>query len=178
MELSARKFFVQVVYPQHDDGVTSRECANGRTRWDLGPTACGGDEEAAAIGGRNWRELRRRVDERQDHARGSYARKLTNSLLTRSAWVHRTPCGPPGNSTNLTFLIIFACLLDVASGGRMRSASPCRMSVGTLFLGMSLRTSSIQQSTHATVPIAEAPAATFQLSSRTRSLTSFPPVTS
>src|SRR5713101_6974018 len=107
-----------------------------------------------------------------------YARKLTNSVFTRSTCVQRTPCGPPGSSTNLMFLIIFACLLDVASGGRIRSASPCRMSVGTVFFGMSLRKSSIQQSTHATVPMAEAPAATFQLSSSTRSLTSFPPVTS
>src|SRR5258708_1151375 len=75
-----------------------------------------------------------------------YARKFTNSVLTRSAWVHRTPCGPPGSSTNLTFFIILACRLDVASGGRIRSASPCRMSVGTVFFGRSLRKSSIQRS--------------------------------
>src|SRR6266850_2303841 len=108
----------------------------------------------------------------------AYFRKLTNSALMRSAWVQSTPCGPPGSSTNLTFLNIFAWRLDVASGGRMRSASPCRISVGTLFFFMSFRKSSIQQSTHATVPIADAPTPTFQLSSSTRSLTSFPPVTS
>ena len=79
--------------------------------------------------------------------------EVTSSELTRSAWVHSTPCGPPGSSTNWTFLIILACRLDVASGGRMRSASPCRMSVGTLFFGRFLRKSSIQQSTHATVPM-------------------------
>src|SRR6266566_3518266 len=122
-----------------------------------------------------WSTPTERVEPSKRH---HYARKLTNSVFTRSACVHRTPCGPPGSSTNLTFLIIFACLRDVASGGRMRSASPCRMSVGTVFFGMSLRKSSIQQSTHASVPAADAPTPTFQLSSSTRSLTSFPPVTS
>src|SRR6266852_3988680 len=58
-------------------------------------------------------------------------RKFTSSAFTCSACVHGTLCGPPGSSTNLTFLIIFACRRDVASGGRMRSASPCRMSVDT-----------------------------------------------
>src|SRR5262249_12912798 len=133
-------------------------------------------------------ERRRRVSGQEDHRDlGSavnahritrYARKRTSSALICSACVHSTPCGPPGSSTNLTFLIIFACRRDEASGGRIRSASPCRISVGTVFFGMSLRKSSIQQSTHATVPMADAPAPTFQLSSRTRSLTSFPPVTS
>src|SRR5207245_10790234 len=107
-----------------------------------------------------------------------YARKLTNSEFTRSACVHKTPCGPPGSSTNLTFLIIFACRRDVASGGRMRSASPCRMRVGTSLRGISVRKSSIHESTQASKPIADAPAPTFQLSRSTYSLTSFPPVTS
>src|SRR6267142_338053 len=106
------------------------------------------------------------------------ARNLTSSVFTWSAWVHSTPCGPSLSSTNLTSLIIFACLRDVASGGRIRSASPCKMSVGTSLREMSLRKSSIHASTHASVPVADAPAATFQLSSTTRSLTSFPPSTS
>src|SRR2546422_70600 len=106
------------------------------------------------------------------------AKNLTSSVLTWSAWVHRRPCGPSLSSTNLTSLIIFAWRREVASGGRMRSASPCRMSVGTSLRGMSLRKSSIHASTQARVPVAEAPAATFQLSSTTRSLTSFPPSTS
>jgi len=54
-------------------------------------------------------------------------------------------------STDLAFLIIFACLLDVASAGRMRSASPCRMSVGTVLRGMSWRKSSIHVSTQVEV---------------------------
>src|SRR5258708_1715537 len=107
-----------------------------------------------------------------------YARNFTNSVLTRSACVHRTPCGPPGSSTNLTFFTILACRLDVASGGRIRSASPCRMSVGTVFFGRSLRKSWCEQRTHATLASAEESAATFPLSSRARSITSFPPVTS
>ena len=37
-----------------------------------------------------------------------YARNFTSSALMRSACVHSTPCGPPGSSTNCTFLIIFA----------------------------------------------------------------------
>ena len=60
----------------------------------------------------------------------------------------------------------------------MRSASPWMISVGTVFFAVSFRKSSTQASTHCSVPIAEAPAATFQLSSSTRSLTSFPPFTS
>jgi hypothetical protein len=41
----------------------------------------------------------------------------------------------------------------------MRSASPCRMSVGNVLCGRSWRKSSIQASTQASVPIAEAPTA-------------------
>src|SRR2546423_13628797 len=85
-----------------------------------------------------------------------YPRNESSSLFTCAACVHSTPCGPPGNSTNLTFLIILACLRDVASGGRMRSASPWMISVGTLLRRMSLRKSSTQASTHFNVPIAEA----------------------
>src|SRR5688500_4836852 len=122
-------------------------------------------------------------EERDDNSKNShsppgYERNATSSEFIRSACVQSTPWGPPGSSTNLTFLIILACLLEVASGGRILSASPCRMRVGTSFLAMSLRKSSIQQSTHITVPMAEAPTPMFQLSSSARSLTSFPPVTS
>src|SRR6185503_17377136 len=113
----------------------------------------------------------------QDEESG-YARKLTSSELIRSACVQRTPCGPPLSCTNFAPLIIFACRRDVASGGRILSASPCRISVGTSFFGMSLRKSSIHASTHASAAVADAPAPTFQLSSSTRSLTSLPPVTS
>ena len=57
--------------------------------------------------------------------------------------------GPILRSMNLTSLIIFACLRDVASGGGIRSASPSKMSVGTSLREMSLRKSSIQASTQA-----------------------------
>src|SRR2546429_6053123 len=42
----------------------------------------------------------------------------------------------PPRSTLFPYTTLFR---SVAFGGRMRSASPCRMSVGTLFFGMSLR---------------------------------------
>src|SRR5882762_4676727 len=101
--------------------------------------------------------------------------KLRIDLLSVSP---KHPMRPPLSSTNLTFLINFACLLDVASAGRMRSASPCRRSVGTVLREMSWRKSSIHESTQVTVPVADAPAATFQFASTTRSLTSLPAVTS
>jgi len=72
----------------------------------------------------------------------------------------------------------FVGLRAVTSAAGMRSASPCRMSVARLVARDVLRKSSIHESTHTSVPIGEALAAMFQLSSRTRSLTSLPPVTS
>ena len=55
-----------------------------------------------------------------------------------------------------TDMPILWVLRDVASGGRIRSASPCKMRVGTSLREMSLRKSSIHVSTQASVPVAEA----------------------
>src|ERR1700676_3978879 len=114
------------------------------------------------------------VDRLANDVAARQARNRRSSGLISSARVHVMPWEPPLISTYLTFLIILACRLDVASGGRMRSSSPWMIMVGRSLPAMSLRKSSIQASTQATVPIGDARIATAQFASMTRSLTRFP----
>jgi len=76
--------------------------------------------------------------------------------LTWSAWVQLIACGPPGIITSWLFSISFDSLAAVDWNGKMRSASPWIIRVGTSIRGKSLRKSVSQDGTQSRVPLAEA----------------------
>src|SRR2546427_9289290 len=105
-----------------------------------------------------------------------YPRKCTSSGSTLLACVQFKPCGAPSIVINLLPSTISAVRLADTGRGTMRSASPWMINVGTSTRVRSCRKSVEENAvTQSSVPFGEAPAAMFQQSCTTWSLTSVPP---
>src|SRR5205807_75316 len=104
----------------------------------------------------------------------SCPRKSSSSGFTLSACVQLMAWGPPSTTTRRAPLTSFAVRRPEAVMGRIRSASPCMTSVGISMRARSLRKSVYHVRTQATLAVAEAPAARFQLAWTAWSLTRLP----